>query len=478
MHNLLQYRDWAIAESFLTDWLPIVANGKIDQFIKKRTDEDDLQRVANLMDLGLEVGHPPVDSNLLTDNIPFNRDASSGLITAKAGSKNVAIIPIIGPLTKYGDLCSPGMQAYQALINRANNTPSIDGIVLVMDTPGGTVDGTPELALAVKNSAKPVGVFADSMVASAGMWIASQASVIVGNKNNPTEFGSIGAFSALKNYSKMMDAGNTPEVEIITAPQSSTKVPYDPSKPVTDDVRQMVKSHLAPMADMIINAVKAGRGDKLDTKMEGLFTGSMFDAYKSRNAGLIDAVGTLQTAINKVAELAREKAKAAPLSISPKGETFNQGINSNANTMFKSKLFGSLFGKPEKAEEANPAAAASADVNHVQAADEKVAALETQLASLQEKFNAAEAAATAAQASVSELTAQVATLTGEKAALQTKVEEQQKALDAKPTGHLTTVVGKKPGEEAQANDEHAQEERPMTSIEASTKRLVEKFKPQ
>jgi protease-4 len=452
MHNLLQYRDWAIAESFLTDWLPVVTRGKLDQFIKKQTPEDEMQRVTNLMDIGLEFGHPPVDANLLTDNIPFERDQQSGLIKAKVGSKNIAIISVVGPLTKYGDLCSPGMQAYQALLNRANNTPSIDGIVLVMDTPGGTIDGTPELALAVKNSTKPVGIFGDSLVASAGMWIAAQAGVIVANKNNPTQFGSIGAFSALKNYSKMMEAGNTPEIEIITAPQSTTKVPYDPSKPMTEDVRNMVKSHISPLADMIINAVKDGRGDKLDKKVDGLFTGSMFDAHKAKQIGLIDAVGTLQTALNNVSELAKEKSKqaASPLSISPKGETLNEGINENANMKFKSNLFSGLFGKADKAEEGNPAAAASADAN-VQAADEKVAALEAQLTGSQEKLTAAEARATAAEATVTSLTAQVSTLTGEKETLEATVAEQKTKLDAKPTGNLTTVIGGKK-EEAQATD--------------------------
>lgn len=453
MHNLLQYKAWALEEDFFTTWLPIVMGGKLDQFIKKQTPEEEFARIDALMSMGLEQGFPPVEANLLTDNIPFERDANSGLIKAKVGSKNIAIISMVGPLTKYGDLCNMGMQGYQAMLNRANNTPGIDGIVLVIDSPGGTVDGTPELGLAIKNSPKPVGVFGDSTVASAAMWLASQASVIVGNKNNPTEFGSIGAFTALKNFNKMMEAGNTPEMEIITAPQSTTKVPYDPSKPITQEVRDMVKERTRPMAQMIIDAVKAGRGDKLDVKSEGLFTGSMFDSFTARQIGLIDGVGTLQTALNKVAELARERAAKGPLSISPRGETINGGINSNAY-MFKSKLLSSIFGKSEKAEEANPAAAASADAPQLQAADEKVAALEAQLTDLQEKFNAAEARATTAEANASALTAQVTTLTSEKAALETTIQEQKEALAKKPTGQATTVVG---GKEKQATDPEQKE---------------------
>jgi len=457
MHELFQYRAWAIAEDFYLQWLPIATAGHLDRFIKKQTPEDEFARVNNLMAMGLEEGHPPVDANLLSDNIPFQRDPQSGLITAKASGKNIAIIPIIGPLTKYGDLCNLGMQAYQALINRANNTQGIDGMVLVIDSPGGSVDGTPELALAVKNSAKPVGIFGDNMVASAAMWIASQAGVIVGNKNNPTQFGSIGALAALRNFSKMIEAGNEPEVEIITAPQSSEKVPYDPFKPVTDETRAQVKEEVRPMAQMIIDAVKAGRGDKLNaSSMEGVFKGRMFDVYKAKQGGLIDAVGTLQTALNKVAEIAKEKIKStvnSQQSAVNSGQSTvdsgqpNNGITKNANMKFPklSSLFsGEAWGKA--------LSAFTDDEKPLEAAEQKVAEMESNLATVTGEKAAAETRATGAEAKVIALEARVATLTSEKATLTTKVAEQKIELDKKPTGQATTVVGKNGSEEAQAND--------------------------
>lgn len=477
MHNLLQYKAWALEESFFNQWAPIVLSGRVDSFIKKTVLTDHLERLDNLIASGEQIGHPPISADVAPNDVNLRYDINGQLQAPvfKVGNKNIAVLPMIGPLSKYGDMCSMGMQSYQTLLNRINANPEIHATVILGDSPGGTVDGTPELGVAIKNSAKPVVWFADGVTASAAMWLASQCAMIVANKNNPTQLGSIGALRVVENYSKMMELGNMPEMDIVTAPQSSEKVRFDPTKPWKEDDLKNMAEEVRPYAAMIIDGVKDGRGDRLDQSAEGLFKGRMFDAYKAKQIGLIDAVGTLQTALNKAAELARERAKA-PLSISPKGETFNEGINSNANMKFKSNLFGNLFGKPEKAEDANPAAAASADVNHVQAADEKVAALETQLADLQEKFNAAEARATAAEANVTELNTQLSALTSEKATLEATVAEQKEALAKKPTGHLTTVVGKKPGEEAVATDVHEEPAaKPVTQATQETMSIVEQL---
>jgi protease IV len=137
------------------------------------------------------------------------------------------------------------------------------------------------------------------------MWLASQASVIVANKNNPTEFGSIGVLMVAEDYTNMMEAGNLPKMQIIRAPQSTEKALVNPIEPMGEDLLASVHGELKDIADSFINVIKEARGEKLDTKAEGLFKGRMFDARTAKQIGLIDSVGTLSTAINKVAELAR-----------------------------------------------------------------------------------------------------------------------------------------------------------------------------
>lgn len=309
MLELLQYRAWLLSENYYGRVYPLLVDRlklghSVDGLIKHQTED----AIGAIIGSYLSVPETPgVEANV---EMTFSYDEPTGLRVARANGKNIALITMVGPLTKRGELCSYGMMHYQQMLNRANAAANIDGTVIILDTPGGTVDGTPELALAIRTSSKPVGVFGDGMVASAGMWLASQAQVIVGNKNNPTEFGSIGVLMSLPNYQNVMDAGFFPNVKIYRASQSYEKALVNSIEPITEEAEKGLQQDLNNIASQFIAAVKSGRGAKLNTKAEGIFNGRMYDVYESKQHGLIDAIGTLQTAINKVAELAKQQKRA------------------------------------------------------------------------------------------------------------------------------------------------------------------------
>lgn len=340
MLNLFQYHSWALAEGYFNRMFPTVVESVRmgHNLVKKQTIEDHLPGIEAML---------YVDGKSNMQLSAIRRDETSGLPVASYQNQNVAIIPIIGALTKRGELCSYGMQDYQRMINRANASEGVDGIVLLMDTPGGTVDGTPELGLAIKNSAKPVGVFGDAMVASAGLWLASQASVIVGNKNNPTEFGSIGVLMGLPNYQNVMDAGFMPKVKIYRAKQSVDKARVNAVEAITPEAEDELQAELDATGEMFINTVKEGRGDKLDLSMKGLFTGQMFGVDESLSGGIIDSVGTLGDAVAMVAALANQK------------KSINENSKSNKSAMSKPNAFSSFFGKKKDAKTAPVANAAA-----------------------------------------------------------------------------------------------------------------------
>ncbi len=445
MIQLLLYT-WAISESFSSLMYPLVVrhmqSGTLDSLVKKKALEDYYPTINALLNAA------EAFPNAHAEEIIFSNDPNTGLPTVKSGNKRIALIPIVGPLSKYGDLCSLGMQGYQALLNKVNSTPSLDGAVIIMDTPGGTVDGTPEFGLAIKNSPKPVGVFGDRMVASAGLWLASQASVIVGNKNNPTQFGSIGVLMMLPNFQNQIAAGNHPSVEIFRASQSTDKLLVNSIEEITKEGRTELQDNLNSTAANFIATVKAGRGDKLDTKAEGLFTGRMFDLYQAKQIGLIDAIGTLQTAINRVADLARQQTRQAK----------TDGM-SNADNNMKLPRISALFGQSEK--EATSVAktedqeSLTNDQASMEAAEKKLAGMEAEIAQLKVVKETADQSASQFAAQITELTAQVSTLTAEKNTLTATVAEQKKALDEKPTGTLTTVISSESNEANPSADQGA-----------------------
>ncbi len=251
MYQILQYRAWALSEAYFTRLYPIVAAGKLNALIEKKKIADYTNDINAMLAAG-------------PDSLGVSAESyheKVGLPIVKSGNKNIALMPVMGPLTKNGDLCSFGMRDMQSWMANLNADPNIHGIVMLMDTPGGTVDGTPDFANTIRTSTKPVGVFADGMVASAGMWLASQASVIVANKNNPTEFGSIGVLMVAEDYTNMMEAGNLPKMQIIRAPQSTEKALVNPIEPMGEDLLASVHGELKDIADSFINVIKEARGE-------------------------------------------------------------------------------------------------------------------------------------------------------------------------------------------------------------------------
>lgn len=407
--------------------------------IKKKTIADYASRIEALVNV--------VDPS--TDKVRVEFDPWTGkeiLPVVKVGNKSIAIIPIIGAITKYGDACSVGTQDYQRYLGMANADDQIHGIVLLMDTPGGSVDGTVELAQAVKSSPKPVGVFGDGMVASAGLWIASQASVIVGNKNNPTEFGSIGVLVIDQDWTKVEDAGNAPKLKIIRADGSNEKALFNPIEPTTDEIMSGIMASLNSVRADFISIVKAGRGDKLDVKTEGIFSGRMFNVQASKKAGLIDSVGDLRTALNKVAELSRQQSKQGT----------SGGATPNANTEMKFTFLSNLF----SGEAWNKALSAFADDQApLEAAEKAMADKDAEVVKLKTEHETATKKVGELEKTVSEQAAQITALEGEKTKLTQENATQKTELDKKATGTATTVIPGDKTESGQAADQGATTEK-------------------
>jgi len=84
-----------------------------------------------------------------------------------------------------------GMRSMANLITKSQEDDSIKGIILIIDSPGGTVDGTLDLVDAIKKTTKPIVSIVDGMAASAGYWIAAATDKIYA-QNGFAKVGSIG----------------------------------------------------------------------------------------------------------------------------------------------------------------------------------------------------------------------------------------------------------------------------------------------
>ena len=108
---------------------------------------------------------------------------------------DVAVIPIVGSITKYDSCFSYGAITYARAILAAAKHPDVGSIVLDIDSGGGAVNAIGILKEAIRQTkelGKPILAHVD-LCASLAYWIASQCDAIFCD-NALSEVGSIGGF--------------------------------------------------------------------------------------------------------------------------------------------------------------------------------------------------------------------------------------------------------------------------------------------
>lgn len=236
-------------------------------------------------------------STLFVFSIDSKSAMSGGFSDAPKGS--VALINISGAVMKYDFCGAPGTQSIMAMIDAANESPNIDAIILQIDSPGGAVDGTEQLANKIKSSAKPVVAYVNGMMASAAMWFGSAASYRIASSSTDM-IGSIGTMSSWRDYKKANKAAGVVYHEVYATKSTHKNIESRAADGEDPDYQPLIDNILDPMNEQFIAAVK----NNIKGVNEEVFTGSIYLAEKAKEMGLINQIGTLADAVNKARQLA------------------------------------------------------------------------------------------------------------------------------------------------------------------------------
>lgn len=225
---------------------------------------------------------------LRAGRVPVLPDANMVSTSVVEGPKLVAVIPIQGVVTARGG--GVAMDRLRNSIRSAANNPDVGAIVLDMDTPGGTYAGTPETAATVAEAAqsKKVVAMVNTLAASAGYWIASQASEIVVSPSS--DVGSIGVYRMHIDVSKALeDVG----VAINFIHAGKFKVEGNPFQALGDEARAYMQSSVDESYDEFVRAVAAGRGVSITKARDEFGQGRVIGADKAVALGMADRVATM-----------------------------------------------------------------------------------------------------------------------------------------------------------------------------------------
>lgn len=328
---------------------------------------------------------------------------------------SVAIIPVNGPILKYGGQCGePGSVHMTQWVQAADAAPNISAIVVMIDSPGGMVDGTATLADAIKACSKlTVGFVDDGMMASAAMWVGSACDELYASRSTDG-VGSIGVVCTIADYAGYFEKEGI-KLHEIYAPQSTEKN-ADYHQALKGNY-EMVQADLKVLADSFIQTIKTNRKGRLNTEEKNPFKGAMYFADEALQIGLIDGIKSFE---EMIAGIPQPKGNA-PADKKNKTEQ-------NSKTMFGKKQYPALSALKGKAS------------NEVTAAEVEAVNTELEADGITGVMVISEADYTAAEntaAKVAGLEATVATLT----AANKTLKEENDAFGSQ-AGEVRTTVGK------------------------------------
>jgi signal peptide peptidase SppA len=223
----------------------------------------------------------------------------------------MAVIDIAGTLTKRGSsLSSAGsMVRLRQAVRAAASDPEVAGILLKIDSPGGTVAGTADLGdeIAAAKKRKPVYAFVEDLAASAAYWLAAQADKVYANTAT-ADIGSIGVYMALYDMSR---AAANEGVEAIVIRSTPLKGAGVPGAPVTDEQKAVWQELVDTAHAEFTAAVKRGRGMTKE-QVAAVATGRVYRASEAQRLGLIDGIQSFDKTLAELARAAAERTKGRP----------------------------------------------------------------------------------------------------------------------------------------------------------------------
>ncbi len=238
-----------------------------------------------------------------------------------------------------------GAMAVRDRLLELKDEDNVKGVLLAINSPGGTVGASKELYEAVKQlqEVKPVVVSMLDQATSGGYYAASPATKIYANPGALT--GSIGVILSNLNLKELLDRVGIEAQTIKTGPYKDIFSPY---RSISESERQFLQELLQNTYQNFVSDVAAGRKTDIEA-IRKLADGRVFTGQQAKENGLVDDVGTEAVAVEALRQLARDRfqlpaSEELPLrSIPPSFERivedlFGSGVQSQGQSTLRRAL--------------------------------------------------------------------------------------------------------------------------------------------
>lgn len=200
-------------------------------------------------------------------------------LSTLAGTKQIARVAIEGTITDSRDQI--------AMLKKIRDAAYVEGVVVFVNSPGGTTTGGESLYLALREVAakKPVVAQFGTVAASAGYIVGLGTDHIVARGNTIT--GSVGVLAQWPEVSDMLGKLG---IKFNEVKSGSLKAAPNPFEPATEDARRVMQDTIDDGFRWFLSLVEDRRGI-VARDVEGLVEGRIYSGRQALALKLVDEIG-------------------------------------------------------------------------------------------------------------------------------------------------------------------------------------------
>jgi ClpP class serine protease len=313
--EILQYIEgntWLVTEGLASSFRSLINSGEGIAFeeIAKRREQHNATNKTLVFTAGKKLmpykegkkrqPMPSMDNEIYTDDGEGETEEDKSIVSPEG----IAVMRIKGVLHKDSDYCNKGTMEINADLMELGEDPRIKGVILCIDSGGGEVAGTEQLADTIYNFKRAYGKRIEAVVYTAGSaayWLASGCDKIylVGQTSS---VGSIGTMATLVNSEGLMQAAGISIINIYATLSYNKNKEYDDA--LAGNPAAMRTEVLDKINTVFLAAVIRGRY-RSKYKVEELtlentppeLTGKIYFGKDAIAVGLADSIGTLEQAL-------------------------------------------------------------------------------------------------------------------------------------------------------------------------------------
>jgi len=217
------------------------------------------------------------------------------------GSCNIAVLPLEGTILPFHGIGDFEMvitpETVESFLDAVEKEEGIDGVLIEINSPGGTPVASERIAERLRSSDLPVVGLAGDMAASGGYMIAAATDYLIASPMS--DIGSIGVTMSYVEESKKNEEEGLTYVQLTTGKYKDIG---SPNRPITDDERALLESDLQIVHNRFVDMVADYR--QLDRqKVADLADGSAMPGVRALENGLVDKLGGRAEAKQTFADL-------------------------------------------------------------------------------------------------------------------------------------------------------------------------------